>query len=88
MYISTSSLHNQQIQKKSHFRFWFGFLFIASVGLNIFLLFFDQESNIAVASLTQDTGVISPVSVVSSKVFPEALSKEGPQSVVVIKPVS
>ena len=88
MYISTSSLHNQHIQKESHFRFWFGFLFIASVGLNIFLLFFDQESNVAVASLPQDAGVISPVSVAPSKVLPELLSKEVPQSGVFIKPVS
>jgi murein DD-endopeptidase len=88
MYISTSSLHNQHIKKESHFRFWFGFFFVASVGLNIFLLCFDQESNIAVASLTQDTGVISPVSVAPSKIFPEVLSKEVSQPFVVIKPVS
>jgi murein DD-endopeptidase len=88
MDISTSSLHNQRIQKKSHFRFWFGFLFIASVGLNIFLLFFDQESNVEVVSLPQDAGVISPVSVVPSKVLPEVLSKEVPQPFSVINPVS
>ena len=88
MYISTSSLHNQHIQKESHFRFWIGFLFIASVGLNIFLLFFDQESNVAVVSLPQDAGVISPVSVTPSKVLPKMLSKEVPQPVPVINPVS
>jgi murein DD-endopeptidase len=87
MGISTSSLHNQHIQKESCFRFWFGFLFIASVGINIFLLFFDEENNVAVASLPQNVEVISPVSVSPSKVFPEVLSKEVPQSVAVIKPV-
>jgi murein DD-endopeptidase len=88
MDISTSSLYNQRIKKESHFRFWFGFLFIASVGLNIFLLFFDQESDIAVVSLTQDAGMISPVSVTPSKVLPKAFSKEMPQPVSVINPVS
>jgi murein DD-endopeptidase len=88
MDISTSSLHNQHIQKKSHFRFWFGFLFIASVGLNIFLLFFDKKNNVAVASSPQDVGVISPVSVLTSKVFPKVLSKEVPQPVDGIKSVS
>jgi murein DD-endopeptidase len=83
MDISTSSLHNQRIQKESHFRIWFGFLFIASVGLNIFLLFFNQESNIAVASLPQNARVVSAVSVSPSKVFPEVW-----QPVDVIKPVS
>ena len=88
MDIPTSSLHNQHIQKKNHFRFGFGFLFIASVGLNIFLLFFDQESNSAVASLPQDAGMISQISIEPSEVLLEFPTKEVPQPAAVIKPVS
>jgi murein DD-endopeptidase MepM/ murein hydrolase activator NlpD len=74
MDIPTSSLHNQHIQKKSHFRF--GFLLIASVGLNIFLLFFDQESNVEVAYLPQDAGMISQIAVAPPELLPEVPSKE------------
>jgi glucose uptake protein GlcU len=84
MDIPTSSLNNQNIQKKSHFRSGFVFLLIASVGLNIFLLFFDQESN--VASLPQDAGMTSQISY--EQVLPEVPSKEVSQPVAVIKPVS
>ena len=57
MDIPTSSLHNQYIQKKnkSILRFGFVFLFTISVGLNVHLLYFDQKTEIAVASLPQDT---------------------------------
>ena len=54
MNIPISSLYNQDIQKKNKLRFGFVFLFIVSVGLNIFLLFFDRETNVAVASLLQN----------------------------------
>ena len=86
MGIPTSSLHNQHIEKKSHFRFGFGFLFIASVGLNIFLLFFDKESNVAVASLPKDAGMVSQLSVTPFEELPELPSTELPAAV--IKPVS
>jgi murein DD-endopeptidase len=88
MDISISSLHNQHIQKKSHFRFGFGFLFIASVGLNIFLLFFDQESNVAVAYLPQDAGMIPRIAVTPPELLPEVPSKELPKPFAAIKAVS
>ena len=86
MDIPTSSLQNQNIQKKSHFRFGFVFLFIASVGLNIFLLFFDQERD--VASLPQDAGMVSQISIEPPKVLNDVSSKEAPQPAAVIKSVS
>ena len=67
MDIPTSSLHNQHIQKKSHFRFGFGFLFIASVGLNVFLLFFDQESNVSVAYLPSALNLASGKNIPASR---------------------
>jgi len=81
MHIPTSSLSDQHIQRKNKFRFGFVFLFIVSVGLNIFLLFFDQQNNAAVASLPQDTGMVSQISVKPSEVL------GGPQPAT-IKPVS
>lgn len=88
MHIPTSSLYDQNIEKKNKFRSGFIFLFIASVGLNVFLLFFDQERE--VASLPQDTGIISQISVSSppEPLNQEALNKEAPQPATVIKPVS
>jgi murein DD-endopeptidase len=83
MNIPTSSLHNQHIQKKSHFRFGFGFLFIASVGLNIFLLIFEQESNVAVAYLPQDAGMIAQIAVAPPEFLPEVPSKKLPQPTVI-----
>ena len=49
----TSSLHNQHIQKKNKFPFRFGFviLFIISVGLNVYLLYFEIVNDIAIATL-------------------------------------
>ena len=60
MDVPTSLLHNQYIQKKNKFPFRIGFvfLFIISVGLNVYLLYFDQKSVVA-ASLPQDSGKIS-----------------------------
>ncbi|PIP72635.1 MAG: hypothetical protein COW89_05370 [Nitrospinae bacterium CG22_combo_CG10-13_8_21_14_all_47_10] len=84
MDIPTSSLYNQHIQKKRNSRFGFALLFIASVGLNIFLLFFDKESNVAVASLPQDTEAVSKISVEPS----EVLSEKKPQSANGVKPAS
>ncbi len=81
MHIPASSLSDQHIQRKNKFRFGFVFLFIVSVGLNIFLLFFDQQNNAAVASLPQDTGIVSQISVKPSEVL------EVPQPAT-IKPVS
>ena len=82
MHIPISSLSDQHIQRKNKFHFGFVFLFIVSVGLNIFLLFFDQQNNAAVASLPQDTGIVSQISVKPSEVL------EVPQPASVIKPVS
>ena len=82
MHIPTSSLYDQHIQKKNKFSFGFVFLFIASVGLNIFLLYFDQESN--VASLPQGVEKVSQIAVEPT----EVLKEEAPQPVAVIKPVS
>jgi murein DD-endopeptidase len=79
MNIPISSLHNQHIQKKSQFRFGFGFLFIALVGLNIFQFFFDQESNVAVAYLPQDAGMIAHIDVAPPELLPEVPRKELPQ---------
>ena len=61
----TSSLQNQYIQKKNKFPFRFGFviLFIISVGLNVYLLYFDQKTDAVVASIPQDSGKISQNSV-------------------------
>ncbi len=89
MHIPDSLLSNQQIQRKNKFRFGFVFFFIVSVGLNIFLLFFGQQNNIAVASLPQDTGIVSQISVKPSEVLevpqPEVLEVPQPAA---IKPVS
>ncbi len=76
MHIPTSSLYDQHIQKKNKFSFGFVFLFIASVGLNIFLLFSDKESN--VVSLPQDVEAVSQI----------AVEVEVPQPAAIIKPVS
>ena len=60
MDIPPSSLHNQYIEKKNEFSFRFGFvfLFIISVGLNIYLLYFDQKKDVVVASLPQNSEVV------------------------------
>ena len=47
-----------------------------------------KKINVAVAFLPQGAGVISPVSIAPSKLLPELLSKEMPQPVAIIKPVS
>ena len=85
MNIPISSLYNQDIQKKNKLRFGFVFLFIVSVGLNVFLLFFDRGNNIAVASLTQNAETLSQTSVIEP---PEVLPKEAPAMQAVIEPVS
>ena len=82
MHIPTSSLHDQHIQKKNKFRFGFVFLLIVSVGLNIFLLFSDQQNNAVVTSLPQDAGTVPQISVKPSEVLAV------PQPAAVIKPVS
>ena len=60
MDIPPSSLHNQHIEKKNEFSFRFGFvfLFVISVGLNIYLLYFNQKKDVVVASLPQDSEVV------------------------------
>ena len=70
----TSSLHNQHIQKKNKFPFRFGFviLFIISVGLNVYLLYFDQKTDVVVASISQDS--VEPLQ-------PEVYKKEVPLTV-------
>lgn len=87
MHIPTSSLHDQNIQKKNKFRFGFVFLFIVSVGLNVFLLFFDQGNNVAVASLPQEVEAPSQTPAAEP---PEVLPKKAAQPAVkaTIKPVS
>ena len=76
MDIPNSALHNQHIQEKNKFPFRFGFvfLFIVSVGLNIYLLYFDQKTDVAVAFLPQDSGKISQNLVESTQ--PEVYKKE------------
>ena len=88
MDIPTSSLHNQQVQnrKKFSFRFGFIFLFILSVGLNVYLLGFDSETDFAVAA--QDSQEVEEIAQVSMK--PVEVLKEEPPKVAptIIKPVS
>ncbi len=90
MDIPTSSLCNQNIQKKKEFSFRFGFilLFIASVGLNIYFLYFGQEAVISVAALPQEAEEISQALI--EPVQPEVLKKEIPRvtNSAVIKPAS
>ncbi|MZH45857.1 MAG: M23 family metallopeptidase [Nitrospinae bacterium] len=94
MYIPPSSLQDQNIQKKNKFRLGFIFLFMVSVGLNVFLLFFDQDNNVAVASLPQNAEISFQSKGEESQ--PEAaepeneLPKQFPQSfaAATIKPVS
>ncbi len=92
MDIPTSSLHDQHISKKNKFsfRFIFALIFIVSVGLNVYLLYFDQK--IDVASLSQDSGEILPSAVApleSEKILPGApvYEKEAPLPTAVVKPV-
>ena len=87
MNIPTSSLYNQDIQKKKKFRFGLVFLFIFSVGLNVFFLFFDQETNVFVTSLLKTSEDLSQVSAIEP---PKILPQEVPQPVKMdaIKPVS
>ena len=87
MNIPTSSLYNQDIQKKKKFRFGLVFLFIFSVGLNVFFLFFDQETNVLVTSLLKTSEDLSQVSAIET---PKILPQEVPQPVKMdaIKPVS
>ncbi len=75
MDIPISLLHNQYIQKKNKFPFRIGFvcLFIISVGLNVYLLCFDQKT-VVVASLPQDSGKISQNLV--EPLQPEAIKKD------------
>ncbi len=82
MSIPTSSLYDRPIQKKNKFRLGFVFLFVASVGLNVFLLFFDHESGVVVASLPPDAGTVSQSAVEP----PEVL--RAPQPVAVIEPAA
>ena len=89
MDIPTSLLHNQYIQKKNKFPFRIGFvfLFIISVGLNVYLLYFDQKT-VVVASLPQDSGKISQNLV--EPLQPEAIKKDllQPVKTAVIRPAS
>ncbi len=87
MHIPTSSLQDQKIQKKNKFRLGFVFLFIVSVGLNVFLLFFDQNNNAAVASLSQNVETLPQARVKGPQ---NVLPKQFPQSPAVgaVKPVS
>ena len=84
----TSSLDNQSIQTKKQFSFRIGFyfLFIVSVGLNIYFLYFNQRMEVAVASVPQKIKKISQ----DVPEPPEELIKDIPQLVTtpVIKPVS
>jgi murein DD-endopeptidase len=86
MNIPTSSLYNQAIQKKKKFRFGLVFLFIVSVGLNVFFLFFGQETNVSVTSLLKNAEDLSQLSVTEP---PKVLLQEIPQpaKMAAIKPV-
>ena len=87
MNIPTSLLYNQNIQKKNKLRFGFVFLFIVSVGLNVFLLFFDRETNVAVASLLQNSKTQSQTSAIElSDVLPQEVPK--PAKIATINAVS
>ena len=92
MDIPTSSLHSQNIQTKIRFPFRFGFifLFIVSVGLNIHFLYFDQEIDVAVASVPQEAEKLLQDFPESSQV--QVLHNETPQLVktseAIIKPAS
>ena len=92
MDIPTSSLHSQNIQTKIRFPFRFGFifLFIVSVGLNIHFLYFDQEIDVAVASVPQEAEKLLQDFPESSQV--QVLHNETPQLVKtsesIIKPAS
>ncbi len=89
MDIPASSLDNQSIKRKKNFSFKLGLiiLFLISVGLNIFLLFFSQEMDPVRASLPQDVENIS-----QNFSAPSVLKKEVPQSAenlrTVIQPTS
>ena len=84
MDIPSSSVYNQNIPKKNKFRIGFNILLLASLGLNIHFLYFDQKPDITVASIPQDTIKISEPS--------EAIKKDVPQLVktskAIIKPAS
>ena len=82
----TSSLYNQDIQKKKKFRFGLVFLFIVSVGLNVFFLFFDQETNVSVTSLLKSSEDLSQLSVIElPKVLPQEIPE--PAKMAAVKPV-
>ena len=87
MNIPTSSLYNQKIAKKNKFRYGFVFLFIVSVGLNVFYLFFDRETSFLVESLQKNSEDSSKTSLIElSKVLPQETSQ--PTNLGVINPVS
>ena len=90
MDIPTSSLCNQNIEKKNKFSLQYGFvfLFIISVGLNIHFLYFDKPVEVASLKLGVETGL--PQNIEKSLPEPEALKKEIPEPVLkaVVQPVS
>ncbi len=82
MSIPASPLHDQRTHKKNKFPFRFGCaaLLIISVGLNVYLLYFDYKPDVAIASLQQDHGKVSQ-NLIEPPPEPEALKKDVRQTV-------